>query len=332
MTTAARTRVRAAAPAPAPSVEQDQPLHVKYRPTKFSEVVGQGAVVKSLRDALNKPTKPHAFLLVGPAGCGKTTLARLVAQELKCDPSNVIEVDAATNNGIDNMRELMAPLRYQGFGGTPNKALIVDEAHAISKAAWQALLKSVEEPPQHVFWVFCTTEAGKIPDTIVSRCHTYTLRSVGHADLMDLLEHVAEAEKLDAGPAMLQAVARACGGSPRQALVQLSMVEHCGSMEEVQRVLETPVDNAEVIELCRLLLDRDLTWAKLTGTLKRLEGMTAESVRIVVVNYLAACLLGAKSDKEAQRLLDLLYPFSKPFATSDKLAPLLLAFGDVMFA
>lgn len=305
-------------------------LPIKYRPKKLDDVVGQEAVVKSLRASLKSSTKAHAYAFTGPSGTGKTTLARIMASALGCQAGNIVEVDAASNSGIDNMRELMTGLRYQGFGDTPNRAFIIDEAHALSKAAWQALLKPIEEPPGHVFFFLCSTEAGKIPDTILTRCQNYLLKPVRFDDIVDLLERVVKAEGLKTPERVLSMVGRACSGSPRMALTMLGSVGGCSDEDEVQRLLETPMENAEVIALCRKLLDSRLTWEDVTGTLKGLDTMTAESIRIVVVNYLAACLMKAKG-KEAPRLLDLYVPFSKPFPTTDKLGPLLLAFGDLIY-
>ncbi len=159
----------------------------------------------------------------------------------------------------------------------------------------------------------------------------YHLRQVKYDVIMDLLESVCVAERLDTPDRILSLVARSCDGSPRQALVMLAMVSECEDEEEAARVLETPVDNAEVIELCRMLVKGELTWPKLTATLKGLGEMPAESIRIVIVNYLNSCLLGAKSDRDAIRLLDMLECFTRPGQPSDKLAPLFLAFGRFIF-
>jgi DNA polymerase III gamma/tau subunit len=309
----------------------DEPFHIKYRPLSLDKVIGQDAVTKSLKALAKQATRPHAFLFTGPSGCGKTTLSRIMAAELNCQPANILEVDAAGNSGIDAMKEVMSTLRYQGFGTSPNKAIIIDECHSLSKAAWQAMLKPIEEPPPHIFFFLCTTESGKVPETIVTRCHSYMLKTVKFDDVMDLLESVCEAEGLSTPTNIVELAGRACSGSPRQALVMLSMLQDCRDLDEAGRLLETPLENKEVIDLCRLLIKGGLEWRRLVEILKAIPDINPESTRIVIVNYLAACAMGAKSEKEAIRILDIMSCFSKPFMTSDKLAPLLLAFGNLLF-
>lgn len=321
---------RTIAKADEPEVKSE-PLHIKYRPKDFKEMIGQDAVVKSLKTALSDKARPHSYIFTGDSGCGKTTLARIMATKLGVEASNVVEVDAASNNGIDAMRDVMAPLRYHGFGESPNKAIIIDEAHALSKQAWTSLLKTVEEPPAHVYFFFCTTDAGKVPENIATRCLRYTLKSLRHDDIMDLLDFVVEEEGLKTKGSILSMVAQACNGSPRNALVMLAAVHDCDDEEEAAVLLEQPLDNKEVIDLCRELVAGKLTWTRLTGTLKSLSDTPAETIRIIIVNYLNACLMGSKSDKDVMRLLDILECFSKPCVTSDKMAPLLIAFGRYIY-
>jgi len=312
--------------APAPPMEQ--PLQLKYRPQHLNDVLGQDEVVRSIRKAIAASTRPHCFILTGPSGTGKTTIARILAKGFNCGPGSIIEVDAASNSGIDAMKEVTASARYHGFGAEPNKAFIIDECHSLSKQAWQSLLKAVEEPPEHVYYFFCTTESGKIPETIATRCNSYLLKPVRFDGIMDLLEMVCDKEDYKTPDAILKQVGLACGGSPRRALVMLNMVYDVQDPEECARILETPLDNKEIIDLCRMLVKGNMRWDDVTNGLKALGDTNAESIRIVVVNYLNACIMGARSDGAAVRLLDMLHAFTRPCNPADKMAPILLAFGE----
>lgn len=307
------------------------PLHTKYRPNRLEDIRGQAAVIKSLKSALSATARPHVYLFTGPAGTGKTSLARILCKEFHVLDANLLEIDAATNNGIDVMRDVLAPLRYHGFGTSPNKAVILDEAHMLTKQAWASLLKTIEEPPDHVFFFFCTTEAGKVPQNILTRCHAYNLHTVKFDDICELLDEVCEAERFTVSNDVLSLVASSSGGSPRQALVMLSMVHSIKSVDEAARVLEAPLDNGEVIELCKLMLSGQLTWPSLQSTLKDLGDMPAESIRIVCTCYFAACLMSSKNEKQTVRLLEILECFAKPCNPTDKLAPILLAFGRYIY-
>lgn len=310
---------------------QQEPIHLKYRPRKLSEVLGQAPVVKSLQTALGGASRPHTYLFTGPSGCGKTTLARIIASNLGISGANILELDAATNNGVDDMRDITSVLRYQGFGDSPRKLIILDECHQLSKQAWNSILKSVEEPPPHVFFVFCTTEPAKVPDTIRTRCSSYNLQPVKYDVLMDLLEMVCKGEGYDTSDQVLSLVARAANGSPRQALVGLASVHSVRDPEEAALLLQEPGESKEVIDLCRALVGGKLTWETLTKTLKCMPETPPESVRLVVVNYLASCLMGARGEKDVVRLLDMLSCFSKPCNASEKWAPILLAFGAYIY-
>ena len=318
---------RKIADASPPEEVVEQPYHLKYRPAVLKEITGHKEIVASIRSALKEKSRQHTYFLFGPGGTGKTTLARIMAAEFGCAPANIIEVDAASTSGIDDMRALMTGIRYNGFGDSPNKAFIIDEAQGLSAAAQDSLLKATEEPPSHVYFFFCSTNPGKIKPALLTRGPVYVLQSVRFDDLMDLLEFVVVEEALDTPERVLQVVARACNGSPRQALVMLAMVKDCREIEEAEVLLEGVGETPEVIDLCRAMVKGTLKWADVQKLLVPLADMPAENIRILVTHYLIAVLKGCK-EREAPRLLDMLAAFSKPGPQSDKLGPIFLAFGE----
>ncbi|MFA6992937.1 MAG: AAA family ATPase, partial [Candidatus Gracilibacteria bacterium] len=150
-------------------------LYRKYRPQSFKDVIGQDHVVKTLEGALKLGNIFHAYLFAGSRGTGKTTLARIVAAELGASGNDIYEIDAASNNGVDEMRALNEAVNTMPFN-SPYKVYIFDEVHMFSKSAFNALLKTLEEPPKHVIFILATTEMDKLPETVVSRCQVFQLK------------------------------------------------------------------------------------------------------------------------------------------------------------
>lgn len=215
-----------------------QSLYRKWRSQTFADVIGQEAVVRTLLNAVRDGRLAHAYLFCGPRGTGKTSSARLLAKAVNCaNPTNgepcneciscreiaagtspdVIEIDAASNNSVDDIRELRGNVNLIGSGGR-YKVYIIDECHMLSPQAWNALLKTLEEPPPHIIFVFATTEATKVLATVVSRCQRFDFRRIGMRDIVGHLRHVAEAEGLDLEPAAADLLARAAQGGMRDAL------------------------------------------------------------------------------------------------------------------
>jgi len=310
----------------------NQDLHVKYRPETFDEMIGQDHVVQSLKSLFEQKTYPHAYLFTGSSGTGKTTVSRIVAKMLGCDYQNILEIDAASFGKVEDIRELVARLDYATFGTNPLKYIIIDEAHACTKSAWQAFLKTIEEPPPHVYFAFCTTEADKVPDTIKTRCHTYTLRDVSIDNLVELVSVIAEAEDIKLNDKALSVIAQAAQGSPRRALTYLSKCRGCDSVEDVRNVLEEPDEEGEVIELCRLLVGKvQPTWKNTMRIINSLQAQNPESIRLIIINYMAKVVMNARSDGDALKILNVMNAFSRPYNSSEKFAPLLLSLGELIF-
>ncbi len=246
----------------APSPDPATPYRVlarKYRPLTFSGLIGQDAMVRTLTNAIETDRLAHAYLLTGVRGVGKTTTARIIARALNCigadgdggptpDPCgacehcvaitedrhmDVLEMDAASRTGIDDIRDLIAGTSYRPVSAR-YKVYIVDEVHMLSSAAFNALLKTLEEPPEHVKFIFATTEARKIPVTVLSRCQRFDLRRVGEETLASYLADIAAKEEADIGQRALALIARAADGSVRDALSLLDQALAHGAAGETE--------------------------------------------------------------------------------------------------
>ena len=304
-------------------------LHVSYRPSVLEEVLGQDSVVNSLQQFKDKGNWPHAYLLVGPSGTGKTTIGRIIASEIGA--GDIVELDAASKSSVEGVRNLTSSLQYKGFGESSKRVIILDEVHSFSKQAWQALLKSIEEPPEHIYFVLCTTEADKVPKTIKTRCHLYNLKSVGYEDLAALIEVVADSESIQLTTKMVNLLAKESEGSPRMALTNLSKARACQDIDELRDILESADENSDVIELCRLLMKSTVSWAQCIAIIKKLEAPQPESIRLTIIAYVSKVLINTKDEAKVVRMIEILDAFAEPFNPSEKLGPLFLALGTLVF-
>ncbi len=223
----------------------------RYRSTDFDEVVGQGPIARTLKNAIASGRVAHAYLFCGTRGVGKTSMARILAKALN-NPNDaedvakaimsggdtdVIEIDAASNTGVDNVRDLIANAGYRPMRG-PFKIYIIDEVHMLSTAAFNALLKTMEEPPEHVKFILCTTDPQKVPATIQSRCQRFDFRNIPVGDIAAHLREVVEKESLQAEGELLMQVARLGQGSMRDALSLLDRVMATGEKKLTLALLD----------------------------------------------------------------------------------------------
>src|SRR6266436_2829265 len=309
-------------------------LAVKYRPKTLDEIIGQKTIIKAIKKILERKSLPKTWLFTGPSGVGKTSIARILANYFaggKAGLANIIPIDAATETGAEQMRAATSRAYSKALGESVVKTHIVDECHFLSKQAWGSLLLPTEEPPEHVYWVLCSTDPSKIPDTIKTRSIIYTLKPVDEVEIFGLLEKVDKLEKLGALPEVLEAISESSGGSPRQALTHLEKCAHAKTANEARELMRSALQMKGPTDLARLLIDkRKPQWTDITKCIATMENAEAESIRIVICNYLAGCLMKAKSNDEAKRFLFILDNFSSPYVGSDKLAPLFVSIGLVL--
>src|SRR5205085_9614123 len=231
-------------PEDASKIDRVPALYRKYRPQDFDEVVGQEAIVRTLRNAISSGQVRQAYLFAGPRGTGKTSLARILAKGLNCGQGptptpdkvchacvaiangtslDVVEMDAASQRGIDDIREIRERVVLQPAEGR-YKVYILDEAHQLTDAAWNALLKLIEEPPPHLVFVFCTTDLAKVLPTVRSRCQTFVFQRPRLPELVAYLRRVADGEGIDAPDQALSLIARGARGSHRDAVSTLDQL------------------------------------------------------------------------------------------------------------
>src|SRR5438105_8229984 len=252
----------------------------RYRPQQFGDLVGQEPIAQALRNAIASNRVAHAYLFTGARGVGKTSTARILAKALNCvkgptatpcdecelcraiasgEDMDVLEIDGASNRGIDEVRELRQNVQYRP-SRSRYKIYIIDEVHMLTREAFNALLKTLEEPPPHVKFIFATTEAHKIPVTILSRCQRFDFAGIGTGRIVERLKEIVASEKLQADDEALDLVARRAGGSMRDAQSLLDQLLAFGgerlTTDQVHQLLGTAHDE-RILDLASAVLNHD---------------------------------------------------------------------------
>ena len=239
-------------------------LSLKWRPQKFTEIIGQDHISVALSNAIKLDRVAHAFIFSGPRGVGKTTTARVLAKTLNkvnqlSESLDIIEMDAASNRGIDEIRSIRENVQYAPSEGK-YKIYIIDEAHMLTKEAFNALLKTLEEPPAHVVFIFATTELYKMPETIISRTQRYDFKRLNIDDIVNQMKFILKEENINYDAESLNKIAIKAEGSMRDALSLLDQAIAYGNGELTEsevRMLMGTIDNQDLYSLIQSLVNSD---------------------------------------------------------------------------
>lgn len=282
-------------------------LYLKHRPNNWDEILGNEEVVDALSNMVtNLDTCPHSFLLIGPTGCGKTTIGRILAQNLGCVGNDFREVDSADFRGIDTVREIRKQAQFKSLEG-PCRVWLIDECHKMTNDAQSALLKILEDTPKHVYFILATTDPQKLLPTIKGRCSTFSVKPLSEGKMMRLLRSVVKAENESIEKLVYEQIVQDSLGHPRNALQILDQVLKTTPDKRLQVAQRAAEEQSQSIELCRALLEGK-PWVSISKILTGLQDQDPEGIRRHLLGYSQAVLLKKANDKAALVIEELKEP------------------------
>jgi DNA polymerase-3 subunit gamma/tau len=282
-------------------------LYKKYRPLRFLDILGNETTIQSLEAVLRRRPQPHAYLFSGPTGCGKTTLARIVAKILGCRGSDFREIDTADFRGIDTVREIRKQARFMPLEG-PCKVWLLDECHKLTEAGQPALLKMLEDPPEHVYFILATTDPQKLLPTVKGRCQQFQVSPLNDQEMSRLLRRVTKEEGESLEKRVCDQIIQDSQGHPRNALQILEQVLGVDSEKRLEVARRSAEIQSQTIELCRALI-RGADWKEVRRVLSGLREQDAEGIRRAVLGYCNSILLKEENTRAALIMEEFIRPF-----------------------
>lgn len=279
------------------------PLQTLYRPETLDEFYGNEALKKSLQSVLDREKDiPQAFLFTGPSGCGKSSLARVVKKRLKIDDGDYHFYNTANTRGIDTIREIVDNAPYFSLFGS-NKMYVFEECHQLTVPSMEALLDVLENPPNHTYFVLCTTDPQKLKQTLKRRCYIGTVESLDDREIDSLLTDVLRKEQVEVSDRIRKHIIDHCDGSPG---IALSLLDSVIDMEEKDEdlaieAITVGVPDLKVIELCRALVKPKAKWSEVQKVLEaiNIRKIEPENIRLLIVGYFTTVMLNDPSDRIA---------------------------------
>lgn len=288
-------------------------LYKRYRPQNFQDVVGQKDAVRMLVEMGKKGSIPHTLLFTGESGCGKTTLARILRDKLKCGDKDFQELNAADDRGIDMVREIRQRSGLAPIQG-PCRIWLIDEAHQMTPQAQESFLKLLEDTPKHVYFFLATTDPGKLKKTIITRCTEIKVRPLKPAECMALLKKISDAEQKQIEQDVAEKIVEMAEGSARKALVLLHQVIDLATEDDKLEALQKADAKRAGIDLARLLMNPRSTWKEVATVLKGLDE-EPETIRRIILGYFQAVSLNKPNPVQE---IEMMGNFLEPYFNTGK--------------
>lgn len=271
-------------------------LYKKYRPKKLSDIIGNDQVVKMLKGKAANGKIPHTMLFSGPAGCGKTTLARIIAKLVDCGKRDIREINCADFRGIDTIRDIRSRMNLAPISGS-SRVYIIDECHMLTKEAQNSCLKMLEDTPSHVYFLLATTEPNRLIKTIRNRGTEISVKSLTKTQLSKLVSSVLKKENKKLTASVITKIVENSEGSARKALVFLDLVIDMDDEDDMKELILASSSEKAAIEIARTLMKTGTKWKDMSAILKSVDLKDAEGIRYLVLAYSKAVLLNSGSSR-----------------------------------